>query len=1657
MAQNGGYYHGQSQPVQPPQPQYQQVYQQPQNIYQQLGKPQPQQHLQGHPNYAHPSPQGQGFQISQPQYANQQPGQYQQPYQPSQTPYQQQQAPYTASHTPFLPSRTPFAPPPPQPSPFIQAQVPYQVHQTPYVPAQPVYQQQPPLQQQYAPVQSQPLQGQQSTIFSPNNLPTSSFPNHTPSALSNPAGPVSRPLSTFRPPPVSPSASLAQQVQSHTHPVNQIPAQQSQIRPPPQQTIQRHSPISSQPQRPQVQTSVNPTQGPLSAQGSPTKVPATPTSSSTRRPLPQPSPGANAKPPTLPPVMQRVPNLAAFASSSPGTSTPPGSATNKPIIATTFNKPFPAAASQDLQSVPSERRTPSPTRNSRPLPNPGSPNKRATIDLGKPSSSGFSYVGNSTSGSNSPTKSGFAALPTPPSLGSPSKSTDNSRNVASTPGSSRTSIYSVNRTNSSTNTATTSGATSAPKRRASPPRFTPNSASQPGSSSSSPVKESTPSTWGKLNSNPTPALTQARNAALSSGSGSAANPPQMVSQSYPLSSATMANATEGSSKKFTPMWKRTIPEVPAPVWGFAAGMVSEPHPKPRAQPTTAATPSTVQNSGISPTKNGGNKLMKKRKSVSTSPVKGVPQTSAHNQRSPPKQQVYYQQPLSQTSQYPAPSSYARGASAYNSGAKLAARRRNQPETSTEEEETEETEEDGEEEETTEEDEDEGEDPRYHIPSRRAQPQPPRMEHRRHYSQPLANDDEERRKARTRSHSRGRQAYSQDQYEYDQEDEEEDDETPRKAAPRARKVLRLKDRVDPYAGYEDISPIGSSRGLKNIRPKALDAEEEGDDGYGNTPRKRILRRDEVEIPRKNDRGSSFVEKGESVAPSSKSIRHQRSLSAIEEREMQIRNARKNRQGPDKERSRPGSAFARRKYDDEDDEDEDEDSGLAYDDEDQEDRSRGNAKAKNQRERRQPSSLSYGIRDIPPANANRRTANASSNSNRYDNEQFDDESNHRPSLPSRGRPGLPEPPSMSREDYGPPSGSGMDHRSQGAPRWKTSTTSLKYDNSAEEDQRRRFEAMNINAHGNHPHNNRSDSRMSGMSIASGTSAGSGAWPQDLPRLPRTPGSANTPGSAGYHDSQTGYFDHAQPQQSNFSERQRRSQSQGPPTLPSRNGSSSNNLYLDDPPPQASVMRTPSPGPTGGFTFQKRPQSQTFDHRSSDSHPPNLPRRPQSQIYGNPNAQQQPTPFHQRQPPPPQHPRSRGLGGQSPGTSSHLGFGQQQRQQPQTPAPPPTIGIESPYPVGGREKMADIPKMEIDSEHGSDHESARRSPGMVPSINIEPDVSGPSRSRSQSIPAIHIDSSPQIKHHNSNVPMINIDRPPAIKVNGSSRKQPPREVDDRSTGPRTQVFEVPGVSVSGPGFDDWQGGPVINVSGPDDHNQRSQSQHNHNQRPPSHASSYGSGYGQQPRSGGLFCGGCNNAITNGRIVSAMGARWHPSCFKCTVCSTLLEHVSSFEHEGRPYCHLDYHESFAPRCYSCKTAIIDEQFISLDDPALGKRTYHTQHFFCSECGDPFLDPSAPLSTDANGELALTGDGDFEGFTVYKGYPYCEACHVRLRLPKCKRCKKAIRDHEEAVEALGGKWCWGCFTCAGCENPFENPSFFQRDDKPYCEQCFSIILRNEV
>ncbi|CAG8605244.1 10611_t:CDS:2, partial [Ambispora leptoticha] len=174
---------------------------------------------------------------------------------------------------------------------------------------------------------------------------------------------------------------------------------------------------------------------------------------------------------------------------------------------------------------------------------------------------------------------------------------------------------------------------------------------------------------------------------------------------------------------------------------------------------------------------------------------------------------------------------------------------------------------------------------------------------------------------------------------------------------------------------------------------------------------------------------------------------------------------------------------------------------------------------------------------------------------------------------------------------------------------------------------------------------------------------------------------------------------------------------------------------------------------------------------------------------------------------------------------------------------------------------------------------------------------------------------------------------------------------------------------------------------------------------------------------CAKCGKRIT-GTILTAMGRQWHPEHFGCKKCGIPLEHVAFFEKDGDPYCHLDYHELFSPRCGYCNTPIEGDCI-----NALGK-SWHNGHFFCRECGEPFADG---------------------GFMVNDGFPYCKKDWVKLFAPKCKGCTQPING--EYVNALKGMWHRDCFVCAACEKPFNSSFFYVHNEKPYCDSHYRQIL----
>ncbi|KAL9924183.1 paxillin isoform 2-T3 [Glossina fuscipes fuscipes] len=167
---------------------------------------------------------------------------------------------------------------------------------------------------------------------------------------------------------------------------------------------------------------------------------------------------------------------------------------------------------------------------------------------------------------------------------------------------------------------------------------------------------------------------------------------------------------------------------------------------------------------------------------------------------------------------------------------------------------------------------------------------------------------------------------------------------------------------------------------------------------------------------------------------------------------------------------------------------------------------------------------------------------------------------------------------------------------------------------------------------------------------------------------------------------------------------------------------------------------------------------------------------------------------------------------------------------------------------------------------------------------------------------------------------------------------------------------------------------------------------------------------------CSACEKPIV-GQVITALGKTWHPEHFTCNHCNQELGTRNFFERDGFPYCEPDYHNLFSPRCAYCNGAILDKCVTALD------KTWHTEHFFCAQCGQQF------------GE---------DGFHERDGKPYCRNDYFEMFAPKCNGCNRAIM--ENYISALNSQWHPDCFVCRDCRQPFQGGSFFDHEGLPYCE-----------
>ncbi|XP_033230185.1 paxillin isoform X7 [Belonocnema kinseyi] len=172
---------------------------------------------------------------------------------------------------------------------------------------------------------------------------------------------------------------------------------------------------------------------------------------------------------------------------------------------------------------------------------------------------------------------------------------------------------------------------------------------------------------------------------------------------------------------------------------------------------------------------------------------------------------------------------------------------------------------------------------------------------------------------------------------------------------------------------------------------------------------------------------------------------------------------------------------------------------------------------------------------------------------------------------------------------------------------------------------------------------------------------------------------------------------------------------------------------------------------------------------------------------------------------------------------------------------------------------------------------------------------------------------------------------------------------------------------------------------------------------------------------CNACEKPIV-GQVITALGKTWHPEHFTCTHCNQELGTRNFFEREGHPYCEPDYHNLFSPRCNYCNGPILDKCVTALE------KTWHTEHFFCAQCGKQF------------GE---------EGFHERDGKPYCRDDYFDMFAPKCGGCNRAIM--ENYISALNSQWHPDCFVCRDCKKAVSGKSFYAMEGKPVCPKCVGV------
>ncbi|XP_073711005.1 LIM and senescent cell antigen-like-containing domain protein 2 isoform X2 [Misgurnus anguillicaudatus] len=187
---------------------------------------------------------------------------------------------------------------------------------------------------------------------------------------------------------------------------------------------------------------------------------------------------------------------------------------------------------------------------------------------------------------------------------------------------------------------------------------------------------------------------------------------------------------------------------------------------------------------------------------------------------------------------------------------------------------------------------------------------------------------------------------------------------------------------------------------------------------------------------------------------------------------------------------------------------------------------------------------------------------------------------------------------------------------------------------------------------------------------------------------------------------------------------------------------------------------------------------------------------------------------------------------------------------------------------------------------------------------------------------------------------------------------------------------------------------------------------------------------------CQQCGEFII-GRVIKALNNSWHPDCFCCDICHTVLADVGfvknagskelsadARELKGELYC-LPCHDKLGvPICGACRRPI-EGRVVN----AMGKQ-WHIEHFVCVKCEKPFL-----------------GHQHYER----RGLAYCETHYNKLFGDVCFHCNRVIEG--QVASALNKAWCVNCFVCTTCNSKLTlKDKFVEIDLKPVCKRCYERV-----